>query len=202
MYTGGLFPGLQWLFWEAFLETFKLWCFQRGREGADILSRLQQISWYAFRLLGLQRRTQAVVLCVAVLQGGLRTVSSVSLCAVELQGGFQTVGSVALHAAEELLGCLQAVVSSVEQTCWWAVTLYAQEFLECLQGVVSVSCSVWAECLWFLQAVFFFIFHEVGQTSWWSSPTEVASQKGRINIGGEHPIPSLPRLTISYKFWS
>ena len=64
----------------------------------------------AFRLFGLQRSSQAVVLCEAVLQGDLWTVVSVSLCAAEIQGGFHSVGSVVLHATK-LPGVLQTGVS-------------------------------------------------------------------------------------------
>jgi hypothetical protein len=49
-------------------------------------------------MLGLQRSSQAIVLCEDVFQVGLQTVASVSLCAAELQGGFQSVVSAALHA--------------------------------------------------------------------------------------------------------
>jgi hypothetical protein len=60
MYTGDLLPWLQWLFWEAFWEAFKLWSLQRGKEAAYLLPWLQKIFWEAFSLLGLQRSSQAV----------------------------------------------------------------------------------------------------------------------------------------------
>lgn len=62
-------------------------------------------------MLSLQKSSQAVMLCEAVLQGCLRTVVSVSLCSVTLQSGFQSVSSVAQHIAEPL-GRLQTVVPS------------------------------------------------------------------------------------------
>lgn len=70
----------------------------------------------AFRLLDLQRSSQAVALLVAVLLGGLQTVVSIALCTVKLQGGFQTVGSVALHADEPLRG-LQTIESVAQLPC-------------------------------------------------------------------------------------
>ena len=61
--------------------------------------------------MGLQRSSQAVVLCEAVRWGGgLWIVVSVSVCAAEIQGGFVSVGSVALHATK-LPGVLQTGVS-------------------------------------------------------------------------------------------
>lgn len=86
------------------MEAFKLWSLQKGREAADMLPQLQQISWESFRLLSLQRRSQAVALCVVDLQDSLRTVGYVFLCAAELQGGCQTIGSVVLQAAEPMGG--------------------------------------------------------------------------------------------------
>ena len=62
--------------------------------------------------MGLQRSSQAVVLCEAVRGGGgLWIVVSVSVCAAEIQGGFVSVGSVALHATEPP-GGLQKLVPS------------------------------------------------------------------------------------------
>ena len=55
--------------------------------------------------MGLQRSSQAIVLCEVVLQGGrggATDLVSVFLCVVELQGGFQTVDSVALHVLDPL----------------------------------------------------------------------------------------------------
>ena len=90
--------------------------FQRGREAADLLPWLQQISWEAFKLLSFQRSSQAVVPCAAFLQGIIWTVVSVPLCAAELPGVFWSVGSLALHATEPL-GGLQTVVSVAQLPC-------------------------------------------------------------------------------------
>jgi hypothetical protein len=69
--------------------------------------------WEAFRLLILQRSSQAVVKMFSGVEGGgLQTVVYVSLCAVEIPGGFQSILSAALHATE-YPGGLQTVVSVV-----------------------------------------------------------------------------------------
>ena len=65
--------------------------------------------------MGLQRSSQAVALCGAVLLGGLQTVETLALCAAELLGGLQTVGSFVLHTSK-LLGGLKIIGFSEEQS--------------------------------------------------------------------------------------
>jgi hypothetical protein len=74
-----------------------------------------QISWEAFRLLGLQRSSPAVVLWETVLYGVLLIVVSVSLCAADLQGGFQSLGSV-MNSVKPL-GVLQTVALIAQLPC-------------------------------------------------------------------------------------
>lgn len=52
--------------------------------------------------MDLQRSSQAVVLCEAVLQRSIWIVDSFSLCTSEIQGGFRSLESVALHVTEPL----------------------------------------------------------------------------------------------------
>ena len=101
-------------------------CWSVALAGTDLLR--------VCRFLGLHKSRQDVVLCDAVLHC-LWTVVCVFLYSAKLKGDFQSAGSVVLLAVEspkrssdcgvscpvaryteKLLGCLQAVVSSGEQT--------------------------------------------------------------------------------------
>jgi hypothetical protein len=83
----------------------------------------------ALQTLGVFKGAVKLLSFVRCSPGALHTVVSVSLCAAELLGGFQSVRSVIKHATE-ILGCLQVVMSSGEQTSWWSV---AQ--LPCVQQI-------------------------------------------------------------------
>lgn len=76
----------------------------------DLLPHAQQISWETFTLWS----SQAIVLHVVIIPGGLDPMVSVT-CLAKLLEGLQTLGLVALYAAKFLVG-LQTVGSLDEQT--------------------------------------------------------------------------------------
>lgn len=78
----------------------------RGIQAADLSSWLLQISWDAFRLMGLQKSSSAVTLCVLFFLGDLQRMWSVALHAVELLPGLQSMVSIVLLAVE-FLGSLR-----------------------------------------------------------------------------------------------
>ena len=73
--------------------SFRRWELQKSRQSEDLWPCVQQMSWEALRLLGLQRISQAVSLCVAVLLGSVKTVEFDALSATYLLGCLQAVGS-------------------------------------------------------------------------------------------------------------
>lgn len=78
----------------------------RGIQAADLSSWLLQISWDAFRLMGLQKSSSAVTLCALFSLGDLQRMWSVALHAVELLPGLQAMVSIVLLAVE-FLGSLR-----------------------------------------------------------------------------------------------
>jgi hypothetical protein len=132
-----------------------------GSDAADLLSFLQQISWEAFRLLGIHWSNQALALCVAVLRGvegwslhcGIcfpvcsRTPGRLSDCCVSCTAycGATWRSSdcgvscpVALHELE-LLGCLQIIVSSQEQRSWLAPNIFQMDFFVNMQAIIFLN---------------------------------------------------------------
>ena len=86
--------------------------FRGAREAAYLLPWQQQISWEAFRLLGLQRSSQAVVL-VKMFSTGATDCGFCFFACSRAPEVFQSVESVALHTVEPPTptpGGLQTVV--------------------------------------------------------------------------------------------
>jgi hypothetical protein len=136
--VSGLLVGLRPWLYQTTCGTFQLGALQRCRETADFLTWLQLIFWKTFRLLGFQRSSQAIVLFSRGL-GGMdcsfcflvcsRTIRRLSVCWVSCPTCHRAprtssdcgVCYPVVLCTEELLGCLQDVVFSGQQTSWRSV---------------------------------------------------------------------------------
>jgi hypothetical protein len=128
------------------------------READKLLIGLQHVSWDAFRLLGLQRSCQAVVLYEDGFQG---VTTDCSFCFSVCR---RTPGRLSVHWIS-FPACHRASLISSDSYVCCPVALCTEELLGCLQALVSIALCVedFLECQFALWAV-----HLLGCLRVWS----------------------------------